>query len=426
MAARNAHIDTWYLRTANRIIDRPALVGEVRCDVAVLGAGYTGLQAALGLARRGFKVCVLEAGRVGWAASGRNGGQIVTGYARSMAEVEAAVGLDDARKLWALNEEAKALISETVAAEAIDCDLTWGYLFTALKQRQVADLHAMVDEWSGRYGHQELEILDTARTRDLVDSPRYIGALRDQGSGHLHPLNYALGLAEACERAGVTIYENSAVTAIDSGASPSMKTDAGLLRAGYLVLAGNALLGGLVPSIHNRIAPVGTYIAATEPLGPNRIKALLAENLAVCDMNFVLNYFRKSPDDRLLFGARVSYSGRDPSDLDQQMRTSMLRVFPQLADVTFETVWGGLVDITMNRLPHLGRLSPTTYFAQGFSGHGVALSGIAGRVIGEAVAGTAERFDVFARIPHHAFPGGAFRIPLLRLGMLWFRLRDLM
>ena len=426
MAARTAHIDSWYFQTANAIIDRPALSGEAQCDVAVLGAGYTGLHAALSLAKRGYKVCVLEAGRVGWAASGRNGGQIVTGYARSMAEVEAAVGKDDSRKLWALNEEAKALIRDTGATEAIDCDLTWGYLFTALKQRQVGDLHGMFKEWAGDYGYEGLEILDTAKTREIVDSPRYIGALQDHGSGHLHPLNYALGLAQACERAGVTIYENSAVVAVDSGAAPSFKTDSGLLHAKYLVLAGNALLGRLVPSIQNKIAPVGTYIAATEPLGPNRIQALLSQNVAVCDMNFVLNYFRKSPDDRLLFGARVSYSGRDPSDLAQQMRTSMLKVFPQLTDVAFDTVWGGLVDITMNRLPHLGRISPTTYFAQGFSGHGVALSGIAGKVIGEAVAGTAERFDVFARIPHHAFPGGAFRIPLLRLGMLWFRLRDLM
>lgn len=426
MAAGKAHIDSWYHQTANAIADRPMLTGETRCDVAVLGAGYTGLHAALSLARRGFKVVVLEAGRVGWAASGRNGGQIVTGYARSMAEVEAAVGKDDAHRLWTLNEEAKTLISDTVAAESIDCDLTWGYLFTALKQRQVDDLHGMVKEWAGGYGYEGLEILDTARTREIVDSPRYIGALYDQGSGHLHPLNYVLGLAAACENAGVTIYENSEVTAIDSSETPSFTTASGRVRADYVVLAGNALLGGLVPSIYNKIAPVGTYIAATQPLGANRMQSLLSRNVAVCDMNFVLNYFRKSPDDRLLFGARVSYSGRDPSDLAQQMRTSMLKVFPQLTDVAFDTVWGGLVDITMNRMPHLGRLSPTTYFAQGFSGHGVALSGIAGKVIGEALAGSAERFDVFARIPHNAFPGGAFRIPLLRLGMLWFRLRDLM
>lgn len=426
MTVGKAHIDSWYLQTANAITDRPSLVGEARCDVAVLGAGYTGLQAALTLARRGFKVTVLEAARVGWAASGRNGGQIVTGYARSMAEVEAAVGRDDARKLWVLNEEAKDLIRDTVTAEAIDCDLTWGYLFTALKQRQVADLHGMVKEWADGYDYEGLEILDAARTREIVDSPRYIGALQDRGSGHLHPLNYALGLAAACERAGVTIYENAEVTAIDSGDKPSFTTASGRLRADYLVLAGNALLGALAPSIHAKIAPVGTYIAATAPLGANRMQSLLSQNVAVCDMNFVLNYFRKSTDDRLLFGARVSYSGRDPADLAQQMRTSMLKVFPQLSDVAFETVWGGLVDITMNRLPHLGRISPTTFFAQGFSGHGVALSGIAGKVIGEAVAGSAERFDVFARIPHHAFPGGPFRIPLLRLGMLWFRLRDLM
>jgi gamma-glutamylputrescine oxidase len=423
---RTTHVDSWYFRTANAITDRAALQGTARCDVAVLGAGYTGLHAALQLAQRGFKVVILEAGRVGWAASGRNGGQIVTGYARSMAEVEAAVGESDARKLWSLNEEAKDLIRVTVEREQIRCDLTWGYLFTALKPRQVDYLGGMVKEWADGYGYEGLELLDGAQTRAIVDSPRYVGALSDRGSGHLHPLNYALGLAEACERAGVTIYEDSAVTAIDSGSNPSFTTAAGRVEAKYLVLAGNALLGPLVPSLQHKIAPVGTYIAATVPLDEARMRKILAQDVAVCDVNFVLNYFRKSPDNRLLFGARVSYSGRDPSDLDAQMRASMLRVFPQLADVPFAQVWGGLVDITMNRLPHLGRLSPTTYFAQGFSGHGVALSGIAGKVIGEALAGSAERFDLFARIPHQAFPGGALRIPLLRLGMLWFRLRDMM
>ena len=426
MAGRTAHADSWYAHTANAITDRPALSGERVCDVAVLGAGYTGLMAALQLARRGYSVIVLEAARAGWAASGRNGGQIVTGYARSMGEVAAAVGADGTRLLWQLNEEAKDLIRTTVGEEKIACDLTWGYLFTAVKQRQCADLDAMAAEWADEYGYQGLERLDQAQTRAIVGSPRYVGGLLDHGGGHLHPLNYALGLAEACERAGVTIYEESAVTALDTGTAPSFTTAAGRVRARYLVLAGNALLGDLVPVLKHKIAPVGTYIAATESLGEERMRAVLAQDLAICDLNFVLNYFRKAPDNRLLFGARVSYSGRDPSDLNQQMRASMTRVFPQLANVPFSSVWGGLVDITLNRLPHLGQLSPTVYFAQGFSGHGVALSGMAGKLIAEALAGSAERFDVFARIPHGAFPGGPVKIPLLRLAMLWFRLRDMM
>ena len=426
MAGTRAHADSWYARTANAIADRPALTGEQVCDVAVLGAGYTGLMAALQLARRGYSVTVLEAARAGWGASGRNGGQIVTGYARSMGEVAAAAGHDDARLLWRLNEEAKDLIRTTVEQEAINCDLTWGYLFAAVKQRQCTDLDEMAAEWAGDYGYQGLERLDQTQTRAIVGSPRYVGSLLDHGGGHLHPLNYALGLAEACERAGVTIYEDSAVTALDTGVTPSFTTSGGRVRAKYLVLAGNALLGALVPSLRHKIAPVGTYIAATAPLGANTMAAVLAQDIAVCDMNFVLNYFRKTPDNRLLFGARVSYSGQEPIDLESQMRASMARAFPQLTDTPFEAVWGGLVDITINRLPHLGRLSPTVYFAQGFSGHGVALSGMAGKVIAEAVAGSAERFDVFARIRHGDFPGGPVKIPLLRLAMLWFRLRDMM
>ena len=426
MAGRRAHADSWYAHTANAIADRPALMGERVCDVAVLGAGYTGLMAALQLARRGYSVTVLEAARAGWGASGRNGGQIVTGYARSMSEVAAAVGQDGAGLLWQLNEEAKDLIRTTVAQEKIACDLTWGYLFTAVKQRQCAELDAMAAEWTDGYGYQGLERLDQAQTRAVIGSSRYVGSLLDRGGGHLHPLNYALGLAEACERAGVTIYEDSAVTALDTGAAPSFTTAAGKVRARYLVLAGNALLGNLVPQLKRKIAAFGTYIAATESLGEAGMREVLAQNLAVCDLNFVLNYFRKTPDNRLLFGARVSYSGRDPADLNQQMHTSVIRVFPQLRHVPFSHVWGGLVDITMNRLPHLGRLSPTAYFAQGFSGHGVALSGMAGKLIAEALAGSAERFDAFARIPHGGFPGGPVKIPLLRLAMLWFRLRDML
>ena len=419
-----AHVDSWYLRTANPIPDHPPLEGDVRADVAVLGAGYTGLNAALHLAERGFMVTVLEAKRVGWGASGRNGGQIVTGYNPSIASLGQWVGPDDARRLWGLAAEARRLLTDTITRHGIACALTRGYLFAGLRARHMADLQAMAAEWRD-LGQEGAQLLDQAQMRERVGARGYVGGLFDPDGGHLHPLNYALGLAEACRAAGVTIHENSPVTSVDTSAAPSLATARGRVRANALVIAGNALLGNLVPRLQRTIAPVGTYIAATERLGRARMRQVLRDDVAVCDMNFVLNYYRRTPDDRLLFGARVSYSGRDPANLKQQMRRSMLKTFPQLADIRFDQVWGGLVDITVNRAPHLGRLGPTSYFAQGFSGQGVALTAIAGRVVAEAVAGQAERFDLFARIPHSTFPGGPLRTPALMLAMLWFRLRDL-
>ena len=423
MTEAAAHVDSWYLRTANPMPDHPPLAGDARADVAVLGAGYTGLSAALHLAERGFKVTVLEAKRVGWGASGRNGGQIVTGYNPSIADLGQWVGADDARQLWGLAAEARRLLTDTITRHGIACALTRGYLFAGLKPRHMADLQTMAAEWRG-LGHEGAELLDQGEMRARVGARGYVGGLYDPEGGHLHPLNYALGLAEACRAAGVTIHEGSPVTEIDTGATPSLATARGRVRANALIVAGNALLGSLVPALRRTIAPVGTYIAATERLGRARIRQVLRDDVAVCDMNFVLNYYRRTPDDRLLFGARVSYSGRDPANLRQQMRRSMLKTFPQLADVRFDQVWGGLVDITVNRAPHLGRVGPTSYFAQGFSGQGVALTAIAGRVMAEAVAGQAERFDLFARIPHRTFPGGPLRTPALMLAMLWFRLRD--
>ena len=418
-------VDSWYRRTANPFAELPPLVGEVQADVAVLGAGYTGLTAALHLAERGYKVTVLEAQRVGWGASGRNGGQILTGYNPSIATMAGWVGPDDARRLWDLAEEAKRLLAETITRHGIACDLTRGYLYAGLKPRHMRALRAMQAEWQG-LGHGNAQLLDQTQIRGRVGSPHYIGGLYDPEGGHLHPLNYALGLAEACRAAGVTIHEQSPVIAVDTGGAPSLTTARGRVRATALVIVGNALLGKLVPGLGRTIAPVGTYIAATEPLGPDRIRQVLRDDVAVCDMNFVLNYYRRTPDDRLLFGGRVSYSGLEAPNLSQQMRRSMLKTFPQLADVRLDQVWGGLVDITVNRAPHLGRLGPTSYFAHGFSGQGVALTGIAGRIMAEAIAGQAERFDVFARIPHRAFPGGPLRTPALMLAMLWYRLADML
>lgn len=421
------HAPSWYADSANPHPAHPALAGEETCDVCVIGAGYTGLTTALELAERGYSVIVLEAERIGWGASGRNGGQIITGYNKPYSAMIRMVGEGDARILWALGEEAKDRLERRVTRHAIACDLTWGYLLAGLKPRHMDELAELDAELRGPCAYPHARLMDAAEARAVVDSPRVVGGLYDERSGHLHPLNYALGLADAALAAGVRIFEGSRVRRLDTGAAPVAETDGGRVRARYVVLGGNAYLGGLVPALARMVMPVATYIVATEPLGAERAAALLPGDAAVSDMNFVLNYFRRSSDHRLLFGGEVSYSGMDRPGLARSLRGKMVRMFPQLAGVRLTHCWGGKVAITVNRMPQIGWVSPTVSFAHGYSGHGVALSGMAGALIAEAVDGTAGRFDVMARIPHMAFPGGPIaRTPALVLGMLWFRLRDLL
>jgi gamma-glutamylputrescine oxidase len=263
----------------------------------------------------------------------------------------------------------------------------------------------------------------------FIRSPRYVAAFREHTSGHLHPLKYALGLARAAQAAGVRIHERSPVTGLDRGRTLVARTARGQVTARYGVLAGNCMLPAfgpaVAPEIAPRIMPVGTYIIGTAPLEPALCERLIPGRAAVCDNNFVLDYFRFSADLRLLFGGRVSYTTMTPPDLKGVMARRMGAVFPELKDVPVEFVWGGFVDISMNRAPDFGRLGDNLYYLQGFSGHGVALTGLAGQMVAEAVAGQAGRFDLFARLKHHAFPGGPLlRTPTLALGMLWHRMKD--
>lgn len=421
------NLTNYYQASAPTWTPRATLTGDHACDVAVIGAGLAGCSAALELAQRGFSVALLEAKQVGFGASGRSGAQLIAGYACGQDRIEALVGEDTARALWHISVEGLDLVRERVARHAIDCDLSWGHLLVALKDRQRRELEAEHHKLAGEYGYGSLRWLDEATVRAKVGSRRYVAGLLDERSGHCHPLKYARGLAKAAESAGVRLYEGSPVVRLSRGREQVFETPAGRLRSRYAVLAGNCHLGGLVPELRRKIMAVGTYIVATAPLGPERAAALLADNLAVSDINFVLDYFRLSADHRLLFGGRVSYSGLDPLGTSRATRARMLKVFPQLQDVAIEYAWGGYVDITVNRAPHFGRLDDNLYFLQGFSGHGMALTGVAGRLAAEAIAGQAERLDLFSKIRHLDFPGGlALRRPALVLAMLWYRLRDLL
>jgi gamma-glutamylputrescine oxidase len=406
---------------------RAPLRGEVACDVAVLGGGIAGCSAALHLAKRGYKVALLEARHVGYGASGRSGGQTIFGLAVSQQKLEREVGREDARRLFDLSIEALDLTQSLIREYAIDCDYRPNHVHVAVKARHLRELDQWARELREEYGYSSIRLLNRDELKDHVRSERYLGGLLDPRSGHLQPLKYTQGLARAAETAGAVLYENSEVLRYEAGREVRVHTAQGSVRCAHLVLCGNAYIGAVAPALSRRILGVGTYIIATEPLGEERARSLLPSNAAVADINWILDYFRRSQDHRLLFGGRVSYSSVQPPRLAESMRQRMVRAFPSLSDVKVANAWGGYLDITMSRAPDFGRLAPNVYYLQGFSGHGVALAGLAGELASQAIAGTAERFDVFARIPHRDFPGGRLlRRPSLMLAMLYYRLRDVL
>lgn len=412
----------YYEATARLPAITAPLEGDQRCDVAIIGAGMTGCSAALHLAERGYRVSVLEAEQIGFGASGRNGGQALPGYAAEQSTIRRLMGPGSVQALWGMSLEAVELLHRQIERFAIPCDPQRGYLHVAVKPRQVQALQEWAEELHA-LGASGFEMLTGADLQARLRSPRYRAGLFDPIAGHIHPLNYTLGLAHAAMAAGAVIYTNTRVTKIDTAPGVILTTPQGRVSADYVLLCGNAYLGALARPIAGYIMPVGTYIIATEPR--DDVADLIPGNEAVADLNFVLDYFRRSTDHRMLFGGRVSYSTVPPRNLAASMLLRAQRAFPQLQDARAEFVWGGNVAISRNRLPHFGRLGRNVLFAQGFSGHGVALTGLAGKLLAEAVAGQAERFDIFAKIPHARFPGGRFlRMPSLVLATSWYRLRD--
>ncbi|MGL4575500.1 MAG: NAD(P)/FAD-dependent oxidoreductase [Burkholderiaceae bacterium] len=421
--------NSYYEATAHPAPQRAALQDNITTDVCVVGGGLAGISTALELAERGYNVVLLEARRVGWAASGRNGGQALIGFASDQDEYEKQLGLADAKRAFNITIEALELLRARIAKYNIACDWVPGALSCSVTQAKAKTLDAWVEKMRSVYGYTHLSSIAASDIGGWVQSKRYVNGAIDTLGGHLHPLNYTRGLAAAAENAGAKIYEQSPVLEVTPASQARgkarVKTAGGEVRANFVMLAGNMHLGGVAPSLEARIMPVGTYIMATAPLEKARADALIKDRAAVCDTQFVLDYYRVTGDDRMLFGGRVSYSTRSPANLKETMRAKMLRVFPQLADVAADFAWGGFVDISMNRAPDFGRVAPDVLYLQGFSGHGVALTGIAGKLAAEVVAGQAERFDLLARIKHQSFPGGdLLRMPALVLGMAYYRLRD--
>ncbi len=425
-ASRSQYVDSYYAASSRaEQVARPALSSDLDVDVVVIGAGYTGLTTALNLAEAGKSVAIIEAQRVGWGASGRNGGQAIVGFSCDLPPFEAALGEAGARQVWALTQQAATEIRQRIARHQMDCDYRQGHLWTSVLPRRVHLLTDWLEEASRKWGYDALRFVPKSELPAFIDSPRYQAGLLDSQGGHLHPLKYALGLARAAEAAGVQILENTpALQYVERPDGVEVHAACGRVRAHQLVLACNAGIGALDKRLQSRILPVGTYMIATEPLGEARARALLPGGCAVSDNQFVLDYFRLSCDHRLLFGGKCTYTGQTPVNLTQRMRADMLRVFPQLADVNIDFTWGGHIDITMARTPDFG-CERNVYWAQGFSGHGIVPTCVAGRVLAEAMGGNATHLQLFQKLHNPAFPGGQRLAALFQvLGMSYYRARD--
>ena len=418
-------LNSYYTATSQPLAEQPALKDNIIADVCVIGAGLAGLSAALELANAGFQVVLLEAKRIAWGASGRNGGQAIAGYACGEEPFEKVMTMADAKEAFNLTVEGLDLMRQRIQKYGIDCDWVDGYMTASVRPKTTPDLFEWADRMTTVYDYPHLQKIKPDEMPEWLASERYHAGVLDKNSAHLHPLKYALGLAQAAMNAGVRIYENTQATQIKYSDPAIVKTAAGQVTAPFVILAGNVYTEDLAPKISKRIMPVGTYIVTTEQLPHEVAEGLIKNRIAVSDNNFVLDYFRVTNDDRMLFGGRVSYSGMTPPNLPVAMRKTMLRAFPQLDFAQIEYCWGGYVDVTMNRAPDFGRLANNVYYLQGFSGHGLILTGIAGKIAAEAVRGQVERFDLFGKLRHLPFPGGKYlRMPAQVLGMAYYRLKD--
>lgn len=422
------HAPSYYTATANQALSYPPLRDALRVDVCIVGGGFSGLNTAIELAERGFSVALLEARQIGWGASGRNGGQLIRGVGHGVEQFRPVLGDEGVRSLKLMGLEAVEIVRRRIEKHAIDCDLTWGYCDLANKPADLAGFAEDMAELQGLGYRHPLRLLQPGEMHSVVGSDRYVGGLIDMGSGHLHPLNLALGEAAAAAALGVRLFEHSEVIRIEYGDGVKVHTEQGRVCARTLVLACNAYINDLEPQLGGKVLPAGSYVIATEPLPEDQAQAVIPQNMALCDQRVALDYYRLSADRRLLFGGACHYSGRDPADIAAYMRPKMLKVFPQLEHTRIDYQWGGMIGIGANRLPQIGRFAdrPNVYYAQAYSGHGLNATHLAGKLLAEAISGQqGGGFDLFDKVPHITFPGGKrLRSPMLALGMLWYRFKE--
>ena len=427
MTDTREHASSYYAASRKLKIEYPSLVGEHRCDVAVVGAGFTGVSTALYLAERGYDVALVESNRIAWGASGRNGGQLIDGFTnvekferRSGQQVEA----DMVRQMGL---ECRDIVVQRIEQYSIDCDLKFGYIDIAARPKELQGLEESLEyHQKNNYPH-EMRLVSRDELREFIDSDSYIGGLTNEGNGHLHPLDLCIGEAQAANELGATIFEQTRVTRVLHGSKPVVETESGKIFANKVVLAGNAYLRETEPKLRRTIFPAGSYVIATEPLGDTRANELTPADIAFCEQCIALNYFRLSADKRLLFGGMCNYSGRVPKSITASLRPKMLDIFPQLEDVRIDYEWGGNIAISVNRCPQFGRIKDNTYYVQGYSGHGIAPTHLAGKMLADIICGDSEQFDVFSKVRHIPLPGGKwFASPAIALGMMYYRLKELL
>ncbi len=417
------HAASYYAATVNDVTDFAPLLGKQDADVCVIGAGFTGISTALHLAERGYDVHVVEANRVGWGASGRNGGQIIGGIAGEKT-IAKHLGKDVEDVFGELRWAGHEIIRERVQTYGIQCDLKFGYLDVAIKERHLRDIEADYERLQKDNFPHVFKILSKDETRETIGTDAYIGALLNMGNGHLHPLNLCVGEARAAQSLGAMIYEQSPVLDIMKGSRPRVITQQGSITADAVVIAGNAY-HALERKLRGIMFPVNSFIIATEPLSDETVATINPQDLAVCDPNFVLEYFRLSAEKRLLFGGRCNYFGGDPEVIKKFLRPKLTRIYPQLAGIDVDYAWGGTIGVPINRVPQLGRISPNIYYCQGYSGHGVNVTHLAGRIMADAIAGTVEQFDLFANVKPLVVPGAhLLSKPMVALGMLYYQIKD--
>ena len=420
-----SHVESWYAASANQQLSFPPLQGEVSADVCIIGGGYTGLSSAIHLRKAGYSVALLEANKIGWGASGRNGGHVGTGQRADQETLEKLVGLDRAKALWQLGLEAVDTVCDLISEFQIDCELKTGNLHVASKAKEQPWLIEEAEHLQKVYDYQHIRYVDSSELADMTSGQGFHGGVLDEGSRHLHPLNYALGLAKAADTLGAELYEGSRVLSYTEGHQVCVKTDSGTVKSKYLVLACNGYLEKLEPRTAGRIMPINNYMLATEPLPEALARRLIRDDTSMSDSLFVIDYWKLSADNRMLFGGGESYSRRFPADIGNFVRKYMLRIYPELETTRIDYGWGGTLAITLNRMPDFGRLSSQVFYAHGYSGHGVPTATLAGKLLAEVIAGSAERFDVMASVPSRTFPGGTLlRWPGLVAGMLFYSLRD--
>lgn len=423
MLTPQPHTGSYYAASVNEHTDFAPLRGEHSADVCVVGAGFTGISTALHLAERGYNVHIVEANKVAWGASGRNGGQMIGGIAGEKT-IAKSLGENGADTLWEMRWAGHDIISERVERYGIACDLKYGYLDVAINERHMRALQEEFALLERRGFSREFRLFEQEETQQTIGTKAYIGALLNMANGHLHPLNLCVAEANAAVTNGATIYEQSPVLRIEHGDRPTVMTESGSVSADSVIIAGNAY-HSIEKTLRGIMFPVNSFIIATEPLTAEQVAMVNPQDLAVCDPNFVLEYFRLSADKRLLFGGRCNYFGDDPKVIERNLKPRMLKVYPQLADVGIDYAWGGTIGVPLHRVPQMGRLAANVFYSQGYSGHGVNVTHLAGQILADAVAGTMERFDVFANIKPIRFPGAhTFRKPLVALGVLYYQIRD--